>query len=58
MTVHDGKPVLDRGFQIVRDQVSRQNVVDPFVLVKVEHDPTSSPLSFERVHFELEWNDL
>jgi hypothetical protein len=54
MTVHDGKPLLDRGFQIVRDQVSRQNVVDPFVLVKVEHDPTSSPLSFERVHFELE----
>jgi hypothetical protein len=30
--------------------------MDPFVLVKVEHDPTSSPLSFERVHFELEIN--
>jgi hypothetical protein len=26
--------------------------MDPFVLVKVEHDPTSSPLAFERVHFE------
>ena len=52
MPVHHGKPVLDRAFQIVRDHVSRQNVMDPFVLVKVEHDPTSSPLAFERVHFE------
>jgi len=30
--------------------------MDPYVLVKVEHDPTSSPLAFERVHFELVHN--
>jgi len=31
-------------------------VIDPFVLVDVEDDPTFSPLSFDRVHFELVCN--
>jgi len=52
------KPDVDNVFQIVRDLVSRQNIVDPFVLVNVEDDPTFSPLSFDRVHFQLEINEL
>ena len=48
------KPDVDNVFQIVRDLVSRQNIVDPFVLVNVEDDPTFSPLSLHRVHFQLE----
>ena len=31
-------------------------MIDPFVLVDVEDDPTFSPLSFDRVHFELVCN--
>ena len=31
-------------------------MIDPFVLVDVEDDPTFSPLSFDRVHFELVYN--
>ena len=50
------KPDVDNVFQIVRYLVSRQNVIDPFVLVDVEDDPTFSPLSFDRVHFELVCN--
>ena len=56
--VHIEKSDVDNAFQIVRDPVSRQNVIDPFVLVNIEHDPTFPPLSFQRVHFELEINEL
>ena len=31
-------------------------MIDPFVLVDVEDDPTFSPLSFDRVHYELVYN--
>ncbi len=31
-------------------------MIDPFVLVDVEDDPTFLPLSFDRVHFELVYN--
>ena len=31
-------------------------MIDPFVLVDVEDDPTFSPLFFDRVHFELVYN--
>jgi len=51
------KTDVDHVFQIVRDLVSRQNIVDPFVLANVEDDPTCSPLSFDRVHFQLEINE-
>ena len=45
------KKVVDNVFQCFTDHVSRQNLIDPFVFLQIEYDPTFSPLSGQ-VHFE------